>query len=186
MMIMMVKLILSGITLIAITLLTISTTVDVFASPYGVGNYSANVPYGGQTQLSISTNGNVSISLTPTSSGTLSSASGTVTVVSSDVVGYKLYVRSLTSTNMTSGTANVPTSLNSSPAALAVNTWGYNLDASTNFSGMALTDTLIRSGTGPFTAGDVTTVTFGVKVDNTVPAGSYSNSVIYTAVPQTN
>ena len=182
----MVKLILTFLLLIAITFLPFVAESTVFASPYGVGKYDANVPYGGQTQLSISTSGDVTVAISPSTGGTLASAAGTVTVVSSDVVGYKLYVRSLSSTSMTNGAASIPASSNGSPAALAVNTWGYNLDGSSNYTGMTLSDVLIRSATQPYTSGDITTVTYGVKVDNAKPAGSYNDSVIYTAVPQTN
>lgn len=182
----MVKLILSLITAIAITFFSTPVTTEVGASPYGVGKYSADVPYGGQTQLSISTSGNVALAVTPSDTGTLASASGTVTVVSTDVVGYKLYVRSLSSTDMTNGVSVIPASGNGTPATLAVNTWGYNLDDSSNYVGMTLSDVLIRSATQPYVSGDVTTVTYGVKVDNAKAAGAYSNSIIYTAVPQTN
>jgi hypothetical protein len=158
-----------------------------FASPYGAGVYDENVPYGGQTALTISTNGNVSVPITPSDSGTLNSATGTVTVVSSDVVGYKLYVRTLTSTDLTNGAATLPVSANSSPAALSTNTWGYNTTgSSTDFIGMTMSDVLIRSLTGPATSGDVTSVTYGVKVDNSKPAGTYQTTVIYTAVPETD
>lgn len=182
----MVKLILSLIIALAIAVLSTLVVTGVSASPYGAGRYNANVPYGGQTQLTISTSGNIGLSVAPSDSGTSASASGTVTVVSTDVVGYKLYVRSVSSTNMVNGAATIPASANGSPASLAVNTWGYNLNGSSNYTGMTLSDVLIRSATQPYTSGDITTVTYGVRVDNSKRAGSYTNQVIYTAVPQTN
>lgn len=155
------------------------------ASPFGAGNYGANVPYGGSTTLTISTNGNVSIPITPTDAGTLGTGTSIVTVTSTDVVGYKLYVRSSPTTDMVNGSSLIPASANGVPAVLAVNTWGYNTDATTNFVGMSLTDILIRTGTGPFTAGDITTVTYGIKIDNSKAAGGYTTTITYTAVPQT-
>lgn len=165
--------------------LLITLPATVFASPFGTGKFGANVPFGGQTSLSIATNGNVTISVTPTDSGSLATANSQVTVTSTDVVGYKLYIRALSNTNLNNGGSNLPASANGSPGALAVNTWGYNTDASSNFSGISLSDTLIRTGTGPYKSGDLTTVTYGLKVDNSKPAGNYSTSVVYTAVPQT-
>jgi len=156
------------------------------AQPYGKGKYDENVPYGSATSLTISTTGNVAIQITPTDSGTLGTAVNTVTVSSTDVVGYDLYIRSLSSTDMTNGPYNLPASANGLPAPLANNTWGYNTDASTDFVGMTLTDVLIKTLAGPATAGDNTAVTYGVKVDNNKPAGSYSTSIVYTAVPQTD
>lgn len=171
--------------LLALTLIFAFCQRISFASPYGVGKYGANVPYGGQTSLTIATNGNVTISLQPNSGGVLATGSSTVTVTSTDVVGYKLYIRALTNTNLTKGADTIPASGNGTPAALAVNTWGYNTDASSNYVGITLSDVLIRTGTGPFTAGDITTVQYGVKVDDVKSPGSYSTTVIYTAVPQT-
>jgi hypothetical protein len=157
-----------------------------YASPYGKGVYGANVPYGGQTALSIATSGNVTIPITPTTGGVLATGTSTVTVTSTDVTGYKLYLRALTNTNMNNLGALLPASANGSPAALATNTWGYNTNASTNFTGLTLTDVLIHSITGPASTGDATIVTYGMKLDLAKPAGNYVATVIYTAVPQTN
>ncbi len=160
---------------------------SVFAQPYGMGKYDENVPYGSETSITISTNGNVTIPITPTETGTLGTSNSTVTVTSTDVVGYKLYIRaSGATTNMINGPDTLPASANGSPAALAVNTWGYNTDGSSNFVGIALTDTLIKNTTGPFSSGDNTTVTYGVKIDNSKPAGNYAATVLYTAAPKTD
>jgi hypothetical protein len=167
-------------------LATITVSSVSYAQPYGTGVYSANVPYGSQTSLSISTNGNVNIPVTPTSDGVSASGSSQVTVSSTDVMGYKLYIRALNSTSMDNLGSSLPASANSSPAPLAMNTWGYNTDASSNFTGISLSDVLIHSKTGPISAGEITTVTFGMNLDLAKPAGNYVASVIYTAVPQTN
>lgn len=158
----------------------------VFASPYGAGLYGENVPYGGETSLTIATSGNISIPVTPSDAGTLASGTSTVTVTSSDVIGFKLYIRAKTATPLDNGNGStVPASANGAPAALAVNTWGYNTDGSSNYVGITLSDVLIRNATDPYTSGDVTSVKYGVKVDNTKPAGNYTTTVVYTAVPQT-
>lgn len=161
-----------------------SSTV-AFASPFGAGNYGANVPYGGPTSLTISTNGNVSISVTPSDSGTLATGDSVVTVTSADVVGFKLYVRAFTNTNLVNGASTVAASANVLAAPLAVNTWGYNTDASTNFAGITLSDVLIRTATGPYTSGDQTTIRYGIKIDNAKASGNYQTTIVYTAVPQT-
>jgi len=155
------------------------------AQPYGKGVYNANVPYGNQTSLSISTDGNVSIPITPTESGVLATGTSAVTVSSTDVVGYKLYIRALTSTDMDNLGTPLPASANGSPAPLATNTWGYNTDASTNFVGVSLSDALIRSVSTPV-SNHVTNVTYGMKLDFAKPAGNYVATVVYTAVPQTD
>ena len=157
-----------------------------YAQPYGKGTYNENVPYGSQTALSIATSGNINIPITPTTSGVLATGASVVTVTSTDVKGYKLYIRALNSTDMNNLGALLPASANISPASLATNTWGYNVDASSNFAGLTLTDTLIRSITIPASSGDITTVTYGMKLDLAKPAGNYVATVVYTAVPQTD
>ena len=169
-----------------IVIVNFSVSSVSYAQPYGKGLYDVNVPYGSQTSLSIATNGNISIPVTPTTSGVLATGTSTVTVTSTDVKGYKLYIRALTNTNMNNLGALLPASANGSPAALAIDTWGYNVDASANFTGINLSDTLIRSITIPASSGDVTNVTYGMKLDLAKPAGNYVATVVYTAVPQTN
>lgn len=174
-----------SVSLTIISLLFLSPIVN--AQPYGAGPYDAIVPYGNQTSLSIATSGNVTIpNITPTTGGTLGTGSSTVTVTSTDVIGFKLYVRSLTSTDMNNLGSLIPASVNASPLTLAADTWGYNTNASTNFVGMTLNDVLIKSIVGPASTGNVTTFTYGMSVDLLKPAGNYTTSVIYTAVPQTN
>ncbi|HUO62029.1 MAG TPA: hypothetical protein VMT96_01075 [Candidatus Bathyarchaeia archaeon] len=158
----------------------------VFASSYNQGIYNENVPYGSATYLAISTDGDISIPVTPTSTGTQVTGTSHVTVTSTDVVGYKLYLRSSSSTNMDNLGDTLPTSANVSPAALSMDTWGYNTDGSSNFVGSSLTDTLIRTFTGPAPTGDITTVTYGMKVDLAKPAGNYTTAVVYTAAPDTD
>ena len=157
-----------------------------FASPYGEGIYDENVGYGSQTSLSIATDGNVSIQDSPATGGTLATGTSHVTVTSTDVVGYKLYVQALSSSSMDNLGTPLPASGNSSPAPLSVDTWGYNTNGSSNFTGILTSNTLIKSVTGPKPAGDITTFTYGVNIDLAKPAGNYTASILYTAAPQTN
>lgn len=172
--------------LIIATFSTATTYVACYAQPYGTGLYNEHVPYGSWTSLSIATNGNISIPITPTDSGVLATGTSNVTVTSTDVKGYKLYIRALSNSYMDNLGAQLPASGNGTPAALLVNTWGYNTDASSNFSGISLSDTLIHSTATPVSSGEVTNVTYGIKLDMGKPAGKYTAYVVYTAVPQTN
>lgn len=157
-----------------------------YAQPYGTGYYDANVPYGTQTELSIATNGNVNIPITPTTGGTSATGTSQVTVTSTDVTGYMLYISALSSTSMNNSGTLLPASSNITPGALAVDTWGYNTNGSGNFAGITLANVLIDSTIGPVPSGNVTTVTYGIDLDLAKPAGVYTDSVVYTAVPQTD
>ena len=156
------------------------------AQPFGVGKFGENVPFGSQTSISIALSNSADIALTP-SGGTFSgTGSHAVTVTSTDVVGYDLYVNTTAGTAMTNGTDNVPASANGTAGPLATNTWGYNTTGSTtNFLGMTAAQQLINNGTGPFTSGVATNVTYGALIDITKSAGTYSVDVTYTAVGRT-
>jgi hypothetical protein len=166
--------------------LNMIVSILVSAQPYGAGKYGIDVPYGSQTSLSISTNGDVSIGITPTEFGAQATGTNQVTVTSTDVVGYKLYIRALNDTNMNNLGALLPASANIVPATLTTNTWGYNTDGSNNFIGITNSDVLIKSTAQPVKNGETTTITYGIKLDMGKPAGKYAASVIYTATPQTD
>jgi hypothetical protein len=159
---------------------------SVSASPFGQGVFGAQVPFGSITSLAIALGGDVSLALTPSGPNLEGSGSHTITITSTDVVGYGLYVYAASGTDMVSGSSTIPASANGSAAPLSTNTWGYNTNASSNYLGITTVPKLIKTGTGPFETGDNTTVTYGVLADNTVSSGSYSVSVTYTVVALTD
>lgn len=162
-----------------------SIPASVSANPFGQGVFGADVPFGTETNLTIALGGNVSLNLTPSGGNFEGTGSHTLTVTSTDVVGYRLYIYAPSSTAMTSGSETIAASGNGSPAALATNTWGYNTTGSTtNFIGVTSTPALLKDANGPYKNGDNTTVTYGVKVDSTKGAGDYAASVVYTAVTE--
>lgn len=164
-------------------LASFSIVPSVAASPFGQGKFGAQVPFGSVTSLSISLGGNVSLSLTPSGNTFTGTGSHTITVTSTDVVGYNLYIYSAGSTNLSNGTDTIPASGNGTAAALATNTWGYNTTGSTtNFIGLTTSPVLLKTATGPYETGDNTTVTYGVLTDVTKSEGSYTTTVTYTAV----
>lgn len=151
------------------------------ASPFGQGVFGADVPFGSNTSLTISLGGNVSLSLTPSGGNFSGNGAHTVTVTSNDVVGYRLYASSPSSTSMTNGTDTIPASGNTSAGPLAVNSWGYNTDGSSNFVGILSTPTLIKDANGPYKNGDDTTITYSALANITKSSGEYTVGVVYTA-----
>lgn len=164
-------------------LIAVLLTLPAAASPFGWGKFGEDVPFGASTSLSVDLGSNVSLSLSPNGANFSGNGSHVVTVTTTDVVGYALYVHATSSTNMTNGSATIAASGNSSPAPLAVNTWGFNTTGSTtDFIGMLTSNTRIKDTTGPYKNGDPTTVTYGALVDAVQPAGTYSAAVTYTVV----
>jgi len=156
------------------------------ASPFGQGVFGAHVLFGSVTSLAISLGSNPTVGLTPSGSNFVGSGSHTITVTSTDVVGYSLYIYGAGSTSMSGAGSTIPASSNGAAGPLAVNTWGYNTDGSSNYVGLTTTPTLFKTATGPYESGDNTTVTYGVLTDVTAPAGSYTVSVTYTVVAKTD
>ena len=160
----------------------LSFTRTAQASPFGQGVFGANVPFGSLTSLTIALGGNPSINLTPSGATFVGSGTHTITVTSTDAVGYNLYIYAASGTSMTNGASTIAASSNGTPAPLSLNTWGYNIDGSSNYTGITTRPTLLKSAAGPYKSGDNTTVTYGALTSSTAPAGSYSVSVTYTAV----
>ena len=175
------KLFRTGVVLCGVfTLLSLAPVVQ--ASPFGEGVFGAQVPFGSATSLAINLGGNVSLSLTPSGGTLIGSGSHTITVTSTDVVGYSLYVYAAGSTSMSNGIDTIAASGNGTAAALATNTWGYNTDASSNYKGITSSPVLLKTAVGPYEAGDNTTVTYGVKTDFSKSNGSYAATVTYTVL----
>jgi len=152
------------------------------AQPFGQGVFGANVPFGSMTALSINLGGNVAISLSPSGATFTGTGSHTLTVTSTDVVGYYLYAHTTSSTSMVNGSASIPASTNTTAGPLSVNSWGYNTDGSSNFLGMPNTSVLLKDASGPYENGNSTTVTYGALTSNTQAAGTYTTAVTYTVV----
>jgi hypothetical protein len=161
----------------------IASYTPAHASPFGQGRFGADVPFGSATSLSINLSGNVPISLALNGGNFSGTGSHVVTVTSTDVVGYYLYVHTTSGTSMTNGAASIPVSTNISAGALSVGSWGYNTSgSSTNFLGMTSSGVVIKDAIGPHKSGDPTTVIYGALASGTQAAGTYSVPVTYTAV----
>jgi len=150
------------------------------------------------------TNGTVNANVTPTGVGAQTVASDTVTVSTNDSAGYTLQLaESSAVTNLVAGGDTIPASsgTQTTPAVMAVNTWGYRVDSlggfgsgptssqssaaisgSIKFAGVPASGSpnTLKSTSGTAT-NDTTTVWYGVAANTTQPSGTYTNTVTYTA-----
>lgn len=153
--------------------------------------------------ISMTTSATVTIGVTPTAGGVVSSASDTVTVNTNGTAGYTLTLSSTdTDTNLVSGSNTIPAHTGSlaSPTALANNTWGYRIVGAGGFGAGAYTGEAnqgaststwagVASSASPATikttssvaSNDTTTIWYGVKATSSQPNGAYSDTVTYTA-----
>lgn len=151
----------------------------------------------------LTSNGTVNLNAVPTGSGVQTIASDTVTVSSNDSNGYTLQLAtSGAGTSLTSGANTIAASsgTQASPVAQTANSWGYRVDGlggfgagptsavsnaaigAVKFAGVPASGSPNTLKTTASTASnDTTTVWYGVAVNTSQPAGTYTDSVTYTA-----
>ena len=136
----------------------------------------------------------VSVDVTPTQGGTFEKNSTELSVSTNNETGYSLY---LSTANGKSTLASLNPSVTDMIGAVSGtveesgfgdNTWGYNLSEGTpsgNLTYQAVPgDSTVQKGFGSEgpTASDTYTLTFGTKVNTSLPSGTYSNQVVVSVV----
>lgn len=182
--------------LFALILFSISP-LDSFAATTTVSSTIAAI-------ISISSTGSVGLNTTPTAAGAQTTSFEQVIVNTNNSAGYTLKINEATaSTSLVSGSNSIPASAGTfaSPIVQAVNTWGYRVVNAGGFGSETTTLTTNKpiSSTLTFAAvpataspdtikttsavasNDATIITFGVAANTSVPSGTYSNSVVFTA-----
>lgn len=150
--------------------------------------------------ISITTSGTVALPITPTTGGSQTTAADTVTVATNNATGYNLSIRdSDANTNLVNGSNNIAAHAGTvaSPSVLANNTWGFRVDGGTfgagptsgsvdqptnaaTFAGVTSSAVQIKTTTTT-AAADVTSVFFSAKANTSLPNGTYTGTVLYTA-----
>ncbi len=190
-------------TIVFVAFLLVST-IPVFAINYGKGTYGA-CQYG-TCSITISSSGSIAVNVTPTSSGSCTIQSDSVSVFTDSSSGYSLTLaNNSTNTSLVKGAATISSTAATlvSPAALTVNHWGYRVDGlgsfgagptsaqnniaigSTTFAGVQPsngTPDVITSISAPADPAVVTNVWYGVCANTSVSSGTYTSQVTYTAV----
>jgi hypothetical protein len=158
----------------------------------------------GSTINVFTTSGTVTLNATPTGSGVQSTASDTITVSTNNSSGYTLSVAETNaSSSLVSGGNSIAATSGTyaSPTALTANKWGYRVDSLGSF-GNGPTSAITNNAIGTLTyaavpataspqvlkttattaTNNTTTVWYSLAVNTSVPSGTYTNSVTYTAV----
>jgi hypothetical protein len=191
-------------------LVTMTAFTGGFASAYPTGTYGSGTygscQYGNACSISLTSNGSISLDVTPASGGKCTIQSDTASVLTDDSNGYTLTLADNgTDTSLSDGSATIPatTATFGSPAALSGNEWGYRVDGlgsfgsgpttaqssisppSTVFAGIKASnqtaDTIATTSSAANPAVN-TTVWFGACADTSVSSGAYTTQVTYTAV----
>lgn len=147
--------------------------------------------------ISVGLGGDVTTgSSTVSGNGELSYGSTTLNVTTNNKTGYKLYLNSGNNrtTLKNESDTNVSQTINSLTqntigTSMAGNTWGYALsteaiNASSTFRALSTTSTEIDEQTTASTSGQTFryNLGFGAHVDNALPAGNYTNTVLISVI----
>lgn len=188
------------------TLLTLPLVIFSLA-PIVAGAATSNTTISSQINAIIgvfTTSGTVNVDVTPSGAGTQTIASDTVTISTNDPNGYTLKLALAGApTALTSGSDTIPAigGTQGSPVVATANTWGYRVDSVGGF-GAGPTSSASSQAIGsktfaavPATASpntikttsstatnDTTTVWYQVSADTSTVPGTYTNTVVYTAV----
>lgn len=179
-----------------VILSTLFLASDAASNSYAIDDPNA-VMVDDQHYVSLSVS-NADLSFAPTAGSLVDSKQVGVTVSTNVPGGAKLYLSTADSTNAlykdgdTSGSSPAiqPTNRVTTLANMPVNTWGYSLD-NTNFQAVPTSASAaliadINGSTVGTTSGDVISATvpvyYGAKVDSSLPAGTYSNRVVYSVI----
>lgn len=201
---MTVKKILEQTVLWSVPLFFLAFGTFISALPYGSGDYGA-CTYD-TCGITLTTDGTVTLPVTPTTSGVNTTVSDTAEVSTDATTGYTLTLSdSDTDTDLISGVSTIAAAsgTQASPATLALNTWGYRVDglagfgtgptsaqtsdssALYTFAGLPASNQTvhtIKTTSQAANPPDTTDVWYGVRVDTTKPNGTYTGTVTYTAV----
>ena len=147
--------------------------------------------------ISISLQNALNVDVLPTQDGTFSSNTAALSISTNNETGYSLYMATgngkNTLTSQNPGTSDVISAVNGGDNGVTSsnfgnNTWGYNLSQeavsdATAYKAVptATGDTALISTSSP-TEADTYNLTFGTKVDTSLPSGTYSNDVVVSVV----
>lgn len=172
-----------GLSFLALTFLTVKTFAPDVAS-----NADTNTATAGSSSYSasISTNDVTSISVNPTDIQTVFTGQSNLIYTNQCPYGFTVTLSSadedpsLIRTGSDSFLKAIPTI--SSGNALTDNTWGYSLDNGETYQGIPRISSpaTIINTTSASVHPTSLNLTYGVKINSSIPSGAYSNDVIYT------
>ena len=191
-------------TLATLLIMALIVPAVVFATTYGSGDYGS-CQYG-SCSISVTSNSVVNVNVTPALAGSCTIQSDTVSVLTDNSNGFTLTLGNNsdnTALLYSSYSINATTGTFASPTALANGTWGYRVDGVGSFGAGPTTaqsnisppstvfaktvansqthDTIRTTSAAANPAVD-TVFWYGVCADPATASGSYTSTVVYTAV----
>lgn len=145
-----------------------------------------------QNDIAIAADAQVDVDINPVSGDSFSSASTRITIETNNQTGYILSIQTEGETNTLTNTVatsnqviNPVQGTNVTADNFDDNTWGYNLNpytAGNTFNAVPISPAELQKTDTASDGPDTWILTFGAKVAKNLPAGTYSNSVVVSAV----
>ena len=141
--------------------------------------------------ISITASPNIEMDITPTTSGQFRTANGNVVISTNNVKGYTTYITSSTTETSlkqpaAAGVSAVIPTVSTSGTTISGNGWGWSNDASqfnpVKATGTTDNSTVFSRTTSATPTGDNKTLTIGASATTSMPSGTYSNTLLLTAV----
>lgn len=141
--------------------------------------------------ISITASPNIEMDITPTTSGQFRTANGNVVISTNNVKGYTTYITSSTTETSlkqpaAAGVSAVIPTVSASGTTISGNGWGWSNDASqfnpVKATGTTDNSTVFSRTTSATPTGDNKTLTIGASATTSMPSGTYSNTLLLTAV----
>ena len=182
--------ILVGVSFLLLSLLTVKIFAPQVETDAASQTASQTV---GPYSLSMANDSVATINITPTASQAVYTASNNLSVTNTCTSGatITMTVNSTTSNALTRSATNSDTLTKTiaatSGSSLVDNSWGYSKNNGTNYYPVPLknaTPATIYDASAAQTSALSVPVLFGVKTDNNLPSGNYTNTVVYTMTPK--
>ena len=180
--------ILVGFSFLVLTLLTVRTIVPEINADAASQTASQTV---GPYTMSMSNDSVATVNITPTSSQAVYTGTNNLSVTNTCPSGASITMttNSTTSNSLTrTGTDSLTKEIAATTTtALDNNSWGYALNNSSTYYAVpkkGATAATIYNATAAQTSALSVPVKFGVKTDNNMPSGTYTNDVLYTMTPK--
>ena len=182
--------ILVGVSFLLLSLLTVKIFAPQVETDAASQTASQTV---GPYSLSMANDSVATINITPTASQAVYTASNNLSVTNTCTSGatITMTVNSTTSNALTRSATNSDTLTKTvaatSGSSLVDNSWGYSKNNGANYYAVPLknaTPATIYDASAAQTSALSVPVLFGVKTDNNLPSGNYTNTVVYTMTPK--
>ena len=182
--------ILAGFSFLVLTLLTVKVFAPQVDTNAATQNAAQTV---GPYTMSMANNDTVSIAITPTSSQAVYTAANNLSVTNTCSAGATITMTtaSTTSNSLTRTAVNGDTLpkdiVATTSSSLDNNSWGFSKNSGSTYAAVPKkgeTAATIYDASAAQTSALSVPVMFGVKTDNNMPSGAYTNDVVYTMTPK--